>query len=92
MVNTGLVERVIPQLVSVDDNLALTVLPSEEEIFKTICSMDSFSSPGLDGFGGCFFVNCWSIVGPEVVSAVRSFFLAWFGPSSFQFQHDCAYS
>lgn len=34
VVNTGLVERVIPQLVSVDDNLALNVLPSEEEIFK----------------------------------------------------------
>lgn len=37
--------------------------------------MDSLSSPGPDGFGGIFFLHCWSVVGHEVVQAVQSFFL-----------------
>lgn len=75
VVNTGLVERVIPSLVTVEDNILLTSIPSKEEIFGVVKSVDSLSSPGPNGFGGIFFLHCWSMVGHEVVQAVQSFFL-----------------
>ncbi|KAH0986237.1 hypothetical protein GBA52_013414 [Prunus armeniaca] len=56
VVNTGLVEGVIPSLVTVGDNMLLTSIPSQEEIFGVVKSMDSLSSPGPDGFGGIFFL------------------------------------
>lgn len=74
VVNTGLVERVIPQLVSVDDNLALTVVPSEEEIFKQFVQWILLVRLARTVLEVVFFVNCGNIVCPEVVNVVRSFF------------------
>ncbi|CAL9006542.1 unnamed protein product [Prunus brigantina] len=78
VVNTGLVERVNPSLVTAGDNMLLTSIPSQEEIFGVVKSMDSLSSPGPDGFGGIFFLHCWSVVGHEVVQACRPVALANF--------------
>ncbi|CAL9013025.1 unnamed protein product [Prunus brigantina] len=80
VVNTGLVERVIPSLVTAGDNMLLTSIPSQEEIFGVVKSMDSLSSPGPDGFGGIFFLHCWSVVvpGADTVSQLRPVALANF--------------
>ncbi|KAL6190620.1 hypothetical protein ACLB2K_037014 [Fragaria x ananassa] len=72
--DTGLVERVIPSLVTDDENSLLTSMPSRREIWETIRAMDDYSSPGPDGFGGSFYVHCWSIISDDVVSAIQSFF------------------
>ncbi|XP_062008504.1 uncharacterized protein LOC133725310 [Rosa rugosa] len=53
--NTGLVERVIPALVTEEENLMLAASPSIEEIRGAVMGMDGFSAPGPDGFGGSFF-------------------------------------
>ncbi|CAL9010028.1 unnamed protein product [Prunus brigantina] len=47
VVNTGLVERVIPSLVTAGDNMLLTSIPSQEEIFGVVNSMDSLKSMNL---------------------------------------------
>ncbi|KAK9949447.1 hypothetical protein M0R45_004967 [Rubus argutus] len=72
--NTGLVEKIIPHLVTNDENLMLLALPSVEEITTTVKSMDAYSSPGPDGFGGIFFHHCWDVISTDVINAVQSFF------------------
>ena len=74
VVDTGLVDRIIPRLVSDDENTTLIAMPSSDEIFLVMSSMDRSSAPGPDGFGGYFYHHCWSIVGPDVTKAVQSFF------------------
>ena len=83
IVDTGLVSRVIPHLVTDQDNVTLTSCPTSEEIHDAVFAMDDFSAPGPDGYGGCFFRKCWSIVGSDVISAVQSFFLLGFIPPNF---------
>lgn len=78
IIDTGLVERVIPNLVTEEENLSLLAIPTWEEVHATVRAMDGFSAPGPDGFGGCFFSHCWSIVASDVVLAVQSFFHAGF--------------
>ncbi|KAM1865958.1 hypothetical protein ACFX13_008872 [Malus domestica] len=72
--DTGLVARIIPKVVTATENESLLAIPTPDEIFETLKSMDHSSSPGLDGFGGSFYFRCWLIVGHDVVQAVQSFF------------------
>ncbi|KAL6206762.1 hypothetical protein ACLB2K_024009 [Fragaria x ananassa] len=72
--DTGLVSKLIPSLVSVEDNDILTVIPSFEEIKLVVFSMDPDSAPGPDGYKGHFYHACWGFIGLEVVNAVQSFF------------------
>ncbi|KAL6204735.1 hypothetical protein ACLB2K_022002 [Fragaria x ananassa] len=72
--NTGLVSKLIPSLVSVEDNDILTVIPSFEEIKLVVFSMDPDSAPDPDGYNGHFYRACWGFISPEVVTVVQSFF------------------
>ncbi|XP_024198251.1 uncharacterized protein LOC112201572 [Rosa chinensis] len=74
IIDSGLVERVIPYLVRAKENLSLISIPTDEEISLVVRSMDSSSSPGLDGFGEGFFKACWSVVSGDVILAVQDFF------------------
>lgn len=56
-VNTRIVERVIPSLVKAEDNISLLKVPTPEEVYPVVKSMDCSSSSGLDWFSGCFFVG-----------------------------------
>ncbi|KAK9906168.1 hypothetical protein M0R45_002827 [Rubus argutus] len=78
IIHTGLVEEVIPHLVTQDENLMLSALPSLDEITATVKAMDGFSAPGLDGFSGSFYHYCWDVISNDVVSAVQSFFQSGF--------------
>ncbi|KAL6194794.1 hypothetical protein ACLB2K_035870 [Fragaria x ananassa] len=72
--DSGLVSRVIPSMVTEEENASLTSVPLPEEIWGAVKSMDLDSAPGPDGFNGHFFVSCWDIVGVEVIKAVQYFF------------------
>lgn len=74
VIDTGLVERVIPSMVTAADNAFLTIIPSSHDVLEAVKAMDGFSAPGPDGFGGCFFSSCWDVVGKDVTLAVQSFF------------------
>lgn len=50
-----LIELVIPNIVSQEDNLMLTKLPSVDEIRKAVFAMNSVGAPGSDGFGAFSF-------------------------------------
>ena len=83
LMDSNLVDRVIPCLVTDGENASLTVMPSPEEIYQVICSMEHNSSPGPDGFGGVFYMKCWKIIGETVVQAVQSFFSNGYIPPHF---------
>ncbi|XP_019435941.1 PREDICTED: uncharacterized protein LOC109342405 [Lupinus angustifolius] len=70
----ALIQSVIPKLVSDVNNLFLTKLPSSEEIKQAVISMSGDSSPGPDGFEGCFYQQCWDIVHLDVCNSVKQFF------------------
>lgn len=74
IMDSGLVERVIPNMVTNEENSTLLVIPTREEIHATVMAIDSFSTPGSDGFGGCFFTHYWSVNASDVTPAIRSFF------------------
>ncbi|BFG34263.1 hypothetical protein CerSpe_205370 [Prunus speciosa] len=74
VIDTGLVEKVIPSLVTTEENLSLIAFPSVEEIFVAVKQMDPSSALGPDGFSDHFFSECWDIVGKEVVYFVQQFF------------------
>ena len=45
---------------------------SEEEVWKTICSLPSNKAPGPDGFTGKFYKVCWPIIKVDVMAAVSA--------------------
>lgn len=47
---------------------------SVEEIKEAFFSLPKNKTCGPDGFSAEFFTGCWSIIGPEVISAVGEFF------------------
>lgn len=65
----------IPVCVSSQQNLALTGIPSSEEIKNTVFEMSPNSAPGPDGFSGQFFHSSWEIIGQDTIDAVTSFFI-----------------
>ncbi|XP_026416501.1 uncharacterized protein LOC113311934 [Papaver somniferum] len=61
----------IPKVITDEDQKMLDALLEAEEIKSTIFSMDPDSSPGPDGFSGCFYRACWKIIQYDVVQAVQ---------------------
>ncbi|CAL0306454.1 unnamed protein product [Lupinus luteus] len=81
-VPNSLISDVIPQLVTVEDNLMLTSLPSTDEIKGAVFAMNGDGAPGPDGFGGGFFQEFWDIVGEDVCKSVNQFFSqSWLPPT-----------
>lgn len=73
-VDVGLVESVIPAVVSTKENNALIFRPSTEEIKDTVLCMNGSSAPGPDGVTGVFFHNFSDIVGHDICREVHQFF------------------
>ncbi|XP_043699939.1 uncharacterized protein LOC122650603 [Telopea speciosissima] len=65
----------IPSIISANDNIFLTAVPSREEIKATTFDLDPDSAPGLDGFPGAFYRSCWEIIESDVCRAVSRFFV-----------------
>jgi len=80
--DNGLVDEVIPHLITDRINSMLTLLPSEDEIFQAIFSLNKDSAPGPDGFGALFFQTYWSIIKLDVTKAALQFFsTGWILPN-----------
>ncbi|XP_019451836.1 PREDICTED: uncharacterized protein LOC109353936 [Lupinus angustifolius] len=69
-----LIQSVIPSIVSDDENLMITSVPSHKEIKDVVFGLNGDGAPGLDGFGGCFYQAFWDIVGNDVCCSVAQFF------------------
>ena len=74
MPDYAFIHETIPNLVSGEDNLSLTMVLDYIEIRQTIFDMDPLSASGLDGFTSKFFHHCWDVVGLDVVAAIQEFF------------------
>ena len=54
-VDNGLVAKVIPKLVSTEENANLIAAPLFHEVKNAVFDMNADGAPGPDGFGGHFF-------------------------------------
>ncbi|XP_026429033.1 uncharacterized protein LOC113324997 [Papaver somniferum] len=61
----------IPSVITQENQAMLDAISSEEEIKTTVFSMDPDSSPGPDGFSGCFYRACWHIIYNEFVQVIQ---------------------
>ncbi|GKA91486.1 putative RNA-directed DNA polymerase [Tanacetum coccineum] len=59
-----------------DDQVALNMIHgvTDREIKDAMFSMGDDKSPGPDGYSAAFFKEAWSIVGDDVIKAIREFF------------------
>ncbi|XP_058776647.1 uncharacterized protein LOC131650967 [Vicia villosa] len=63
-------------------NTNLTRLPSMEEVFAAVSSLNNESAPGPDGFSGFFYQKYWSIIKDDVLGVVLHFFKeGWITPN-----------
>lgn len=62
---------------------------SDAEIQKTVKTLKSDSTPGVDGMTGNFFQNFWNIVGPRVIQELRGFFESGQLPVDWNFTELC---
>ncbi|KAL5557491.1 hypothetical protein UlMin_039727 [Ulmus minor] len=67
--------HLISPTISDADNALLLSIPDWEEIRTTVFKMGSFKAAGPDGFPSLFFKSYWEIVGEDVISSVRDFFI-----------------
>ncbi|VFQ69608.1 unnamed protein product [Cuscuta campestris] len=73
----------IPNCVSPQDNSLLRSILDEEEIRRTIWSLNANSTAGPDGFNGFFFRDSWEIIKIDVCRAVQEFFVGIPMPKAF---------
>lgn len=57
-IQTSLIDRVIPQLVTGEETDALGTLPSEDKVKQVVFAMNPYSAPGPDGFTRLFYQSC----------------------------------
>ncbi|KAL6223468.1 hypothetical protein ACLB2K_006855 [Fragaria x ananassa] len=62
-----------PRVITDEMNEALEREVSEEEVRRALKQMKPTKAPGPDCFAPCFYQRFWSIVGRDVVHAVRTF-------------------
>lgn len=72
----------IPTMISAEDNQALDVFPSIEEVQKVIYSLDPNNTAGPDGFNGGFYQICWKIIKSGLFDSVLEFFAGFNQPRS----------
>lgn len=73
--DNALIDKVIPDLVSREDNCILTNIPTMDEVRKAVFAMDGESVPGPDGFGGAFYHAFWDVIDVDVFNSTLQIFL-----------------
>ncbi|KAI0524770.1 hypothetical protein KFK09_004155 [Dendrobium nobile] len=71
---TSLNSYIIPCGISDTDNLHLTMVPSEEEVWNVMQTLNGDSVAGPEGFTTIFFIKTWHIIKKDILEAVCDFF------------------
>ncbi|KAL0315400.1 UNVERIFIED_CONTAM: hypothetical protein Sradi_5418200 [Sesamum radiatum] len=67
-----------------EDRRSLCVMPTLEEVWEAVFSIDPDSVAGPDEFGAVFFHTCWKIIYEDVFGAVTEFFRGVEMPKGFR--------
>ncbi|KAL4352119.1 hypothetical protein GQ457_06G008250 [Hibiscus cannabinus] len=73
-IDIGILQDLIPQLITTDINSVLCREVTEEEIKKAVFDMGTLKAPGSDGFSRIFYHTFWETIKLEVISTVSEFF------------------
>ncbi|CAA7012943.1 unnamed protein product [Microthlaspi erraticum] len=77
-----IIEAAIEPVISDEMNQLLISDPSEQEIKEAMFSIHPDKAPGPDGFSASFFQTNWSVVGPDIITEVQTFFTSGIMPRS----------
>lgn len=61
-------------LVTAEDNIFLTTIPSHLEIRNAIFDLDASSVAWPDGFNGDFYHHYWDLIQMDICAAIQDFF------------------
>jgi len=67
-------QQVFTRSISDESLLSLNLPITADEIKAALFSIPDNKSPGPDGYNAFFFKHCWSIIGADLIAAVRYFF------------------
>ncbi|KAG6476888.1 hypothetical protein ZIOFF_066136 [Zingiber officinale] len=81
----------IPQLVSLEENQALSALPSIEELKQVVWEISEDSAAGPDGFSAAFYVACWDVIKEDLYQAIVEFFSRGFSSERHGSNYNSAY-
>ncbi|XP_026458705.1 uncharacterized protein LOC113359254 [Papaver somniferum] len=65
---------ILPNVISDEDNRRLLFIPTDEEVLKTLKSIENWSVPGPEGFQDGFYKSQWNTIGPDLCEMVKRFF------------------
>ena len=60
-------------MISQDQNIQLTNIPSMDELKEVVFSMNPYSAAGPDAMNGYFFQKCWHIIKNDLMGVVHAF-------------------
>ncbi|XP_026399680.1 uncharacterized protein LOC113295564 [Papaver somniferum] len=70
-------------------NSSISDTPSGEEIWNVVRKMNSYGSPGPDGYPVVFYKNCWPIIGEDTTKCIQQIFISGNIPSKINHTHLC---
>lgn len=75
-------QALTPFRCSGENSTTMILMPTDEEIRKTMFKLNENKSPGPDGLTSGFFKAAWKIVGTETITSIKNFFATAFLPYS----------
>ncbi|KAG5594424.1 hypothetical protein H5410_035656 [Solanum commersonii] len=64
----------IPNLITLEDNNRLCIMPDEKEIKEVVFDFSVLSAAGPNRYNGTFFQSCWDIIKKDIIAYVQDFF------------------
>ncbi|XP_019242127.1 PREDICTED: uncharacterized protein LOC109222200 [Nicotiana attenuata] len=64
----------VPSMVTMDQNLELSRMPTNEEVRAAVFELAGESASGPNGFTGLFYQTCWDVIGADIHNMVLHFY------------------
>lgn len=65
VVNLNFFHELFTPVITEEENHMLTALPTEDEVYEIVSTLNPWKVPGQDGFNGKFYSSCWTIIRDE---------------------------